>query len=367
MTTILFFILGLGLLIAGAELLVRGASHLAALIGISPLIIGLTVVAFGTSSPELAVSLKSALSLQDGIAVGNVVGSNIFNILLILGISALIVPLGISRQLIRYDVPLMILASVLVLWWGFDGRISRFEGLLLFCGLIAYLLLLTLLNRKETSHSIADQDEQHTTIPATHNRKKYVVQYLFFVVAGLGLLWLGSHWLVESSVVVARYLGVNELIIGLTIVAGGTSLPEVVTSIVASIRHERDIAVGNVVGSNLFNILGVLGIAGLVSPVGLEITPPALHFDIPVMIAVAIICFPIFFTGLTISRWEGALFLAYYGAYLLYLFLGAIQHAYFPDYHFILVCIIAPLTGLTLLFTTIREMMTRHHRINTSS
>lgn len=348
--TIVFLILGLALLVVGAESLVRGASRLAAALGISPLVIGLTVVAFGTSSPELAVSVQSALAGQANIAVGNVVGSNIFNVLFILGLSSLVIPLVVSRQLIRFDVPVMIAVSVLVLILGLDGAISRLEGFLLFLGIVLYTGYLIRLSRKETALA---KDEFSTEYGAQEpTSPKMVVTNLFFVLVGLGLLVLGSDLLVDGAVTIARYLGVSDLVIGLTVVAAGTSMPELVTSIVAAKKGERDIAVGNIVGSNIFNILCVLGLSALVSPTGVAISVAALSFDIPVMIAVALACFPIFFTGMVISRTEGALFTFYYIAYTAYLVLQALNHSALGLFSNALLYGALPLTALGLIVSS---------------
>ena len=263
-------IFGLALLILGGELLVRGASRLAVAMNISPLVIGLTVVAFGTSSPELAVSLQSAFTGKADIALGNAVGSNIFNILFILGISALIVPLVVSSRLIRWDVPLMIAVSALLLLLGLDGRIGRLDGLVLFSGLLAYTYWCVRQSRRDSNE--VKTEFVHENPVSKSNRVSMLVQ-IVFIIGGLILLGVGSRWLIGGSVVVATRLGVNELIIGLTIIAAGTSLPEVVTSIMAALRGERDIAVGNVVGSNIFNILCVLGLASMVAPNGVKILP----------------------------------------------------------------------------------------------
>lgn len=343
---------GLVLLILGAEALVRGASRLAAAVGISPLIIGLTVVAFGTSSPEFAVTINSSLANQANIALGNIIGSNIFNVLFILGLSALIVPLLVSQQLVRFDVPLMIAVTLVVAIMAADGRVSRLEGSILFAGLIGYLVFLLILGRKESQPV---QDEYAHEFGGTARKTTLgMAANLLMAAAGLGMLVLGSRWLVSGAVTVAQQLGVSELIIGLTIIAVGTSLPEVVTSVVASLRGERDIAVGNVVGSNLFNLLGVLGLAGILTPAGIEVSPAAIRFDIPVMLAAAVACLPIFFTGRLIARWEGGLFLAYYIAYTLYLILGATQHDALPVYSLTMLRFVIPLTVLTLIIVSIR-------------
>jgi cation:H+ antiporter len=353
----LFLIAGLVLLIAGAELLVRGAARLAAAFGISPLVIGLTVVAFGTSSPELAVSLQSAAAGQADIALGNVVGSNIFNILFILGISAAIIPLVVAQQLVRLDVPLMIGISALVYLFGLNGQIGRLEGALLFAGIVAYTVFLIRQSRKE-SKAIQDEYAQEYGDRQPHDARQYIVNAVF-VVAGLALLILGARWLVDSAVSLAQALGLSELIIGLTIIAAGTSMPEVATSIVAAVRGERDIAVGNVVGSNIFNILAVLGLTSLLAPNGVSVPAPALAFDIPVMIAVAVACLPIFFTGFKVARWEGWLFLGYYAVYVLYLILDATQHDALPLFSTAMLVFVVPITVLTLAVFVVRDARKR--------
>ncbi|MEH8119371.1 calcium/sodium antiporter [Aeromonas allosaccharophila] len=352
MMTLVWLAVGLVCLVMGAEYLVRGAARLATMMGISPLVVGLTIVAFGTSAPELAVSIQSGLEGQAGIAVGNVVGSNIFNVLFILGISALIVPLVVSQQLVRFDVPLMIAVSLLVLMFGWDGRISFFEGALLFAGVVAYTVFLFVQSRRETKAVQAEYEQEFgQKEPETPHS---LPRNLFFIVAGLGMLILGSRLLVSSAVEIAHYFGVSDLVIGLTIVAVGTSLPEVVTSIVAALRGERDIAVGNVVGSNIFNILCVLGLTSMVTPGGLEVSATALQFDIPVMIAVALACLPIFFTGYTIARWEGALFLAYYIGYTTWLILHATSSPLQSQFSAALTGFVLPLTAITLVVLVVR-------------
>jgi cation:H+ antiporter len=349
----LWFALGLIALVVGAELLVRGASKLAISFGISPLVVGLTVVAFGTSAPEMAVSVQSAWSGQVDIALGNAVGSNIFNVLLILGASALIVPLVVHQQIIRQEVPVMIVASLLLWAMAADGGISRWEGLLLASLVVGYTIVIIRQSRRETAAIRAEYDEAFEG-GAQGWDAHWGVQILL-VLAGLALLVLGSNWLVEAAVAFAKYLGVSELVIGLTIVAAGTSLPEVATSILAAIRGERDIAVGNVVGSNIFNILAVLGISASIAPGDLAVAPAMLAFDLPVMVAVAVACLPIFFTGHLIARWEGALFLAYYAAYTAYLILDAAGHDAQVGFSAVMGGFVLPLTALTLLVLSWRH------------
>jgi cation:H+ antiporter len=346
----------MGFLIIGAEALVRGASSIATMLGISPLVIGLTVVAFGTSSPELAVSIKSALSGQANIAMGNVVGSNIFNVLFILGISALIVPLVVSQQLVRLDVPLMVTLSVVVLVLSLDKTLSRVDGVILVTGLVTYVWFLIHQSQRET---IAVREEYAKEFGTERHVKGNWPKNVGLVIGGLVLLVLGSRWLVDSAVLFAQYLGVSELVIGLTIVAAGTSLPEVVTSVIAAVRGERDIAVGNVVGSNIFNIMGVLGCASMVAPTGIEVAPAVSRFDIPVMIVVAFACLPIFYTGGSISRKEGALFLGYYASYTLYLVLAASHHDALPRFSAVMLYFVIPLTMVTLIIVALREMRSR--------
>jgi len=354
--TIVYFIVGLVFLVIGAEFLVRGASRLAAALGISPLVIGLTVVAFGTSAPELAVSIKAALADQSGIAVGNVVGSNIFNVLFILGLSAVIVPLVVSKQLIKFDVPLMILLSFTVLLFALDGRFSRFEGILWFTGLIIYVSFLIYQSRKDNRKAAEAIDPEVAELLGDPSEKQAWLKNIGLIAIGLVLLVLGSRWLVDSAVIFAKYFGVSEVIIGLTIVAAGTSLPELVTSIIAALRGERDIAVGNVVGSNIFNIMAVLGITSIVAPAGIPVESSTLSFDIPVMIGVALACLPIFFTGQTISRSEGLLFFVYYVAYTIYLVLVATSNPALAPFGKVILYGALPLTALGLVVFSLRQL-----------
>lgn len=344
MLTLLLFLVGLTALVVGAEWLVRGASRLAAAVGVSPLVIGLTVVAFGTSSPELAVSVQAAWTGQADLAVGNVVGSNLFNVLFILGISAVITPLAVAYQLLRLDVPVMIVVSVLTLVLGWDGAISRLDGALFVAGVLTYTSWLIRSSRKEVAAERAAAPGK----PQAAFSAGRVLTDLALILVGLGLLVLGSRWLVQGAVAIATALGVSQLVIGLTVIAAGTSLPEVAASIAAAVRGERDIAVGNVVGSNIFNILAVLGFSSLVTTGGVQVSAAALQFDIPVMIATAVACLPIFYTGGTISRWEGVLFLAYYGLYTTYLILNATRYAGLASFQAAMLWFVIPLTVLTL-------------------
>lgn len=339
---LILFVVGLVLLVAGAEVLVKGASRLAVGFRISPLVIGLTVVAFGTSAPELAVSSRAALGGQGDIALGNVLGSNIFNVLFILGLSALIAPLVVSRQLIRLDVPIMIGASLLVILLSLDGRLGRLDGLLLFVLIVAYTVFLIISSRRaNTPADAADLGVPDAAGSAWVN--------LLFVLGGLVMLVLGARWLVEGAVVMATSMGVSERVVALTIVAAGTSLPEVATSVIASIRGQRDIAVGNVVGSNIFNLLAVLGVASFLAPAGIAVSEAVLRFDMLVMFAVALACLPIFVSGLRINRWEGLLFIGYFCVYTLHVVTTDGGGSAVPGLQAAMLFYVMPLTAVTLM------------------
>jgi len=336
---------GLVLLVAGAEGLVRGASRIALAAGISPLVVGLTVVAYGTSTPELVVSGYAAVGGQPDIAVANVVGSNVFNVLFILGLCAVITPLTIHRQVWRREVPIMIGASFLLAFFAYDGRVGRLEAAVLLAGIVAYTVLSIRASRREGA--AAQAEAAHGEGLDTTRRGGWLVSILL-VAGGLVALVFGARWFVDAAVSIARSLGVSEVVIGLTIVAAGTSLPEVATSIVATFRGERDIAVGNVVGSNIYNALGIVGVAGMLAPGGLPVHPSMIAFDVPVMLAVAVATLPLFFTERRLSRWEGAVFLGYYGAYTAYLVLKAAEHDALPVFASAMWRAVLPLTLLTV-------------------
>jgi cation:H+ antiporter len=319
--TLALFIIGLALLLAGAELLVRGAARLATTAGIPPLIVGLTVVSFCTSSPELAVSASSALAGKADLALGNVVGSNIFNILFILGLSAMVAPLLVKMQLIRFDVPIAVAASVAVWVMGLSGTISRPAGLLLFAGVVAYIVFLVQQARREKNKAV--QAEFEAAYGRQPRDAKQMLLYLGMIAGGLAMLVIGSNWMVNGAVTLAQWLGVDDVLIGLTVIAAGTSLPEIATSVMASVRGERDIAVGNVIGSNIFNLLAVLGLTALLSPNGVPVPADMIRFELPVMIAVTAVCIPIFFIGMSVTRGEGAALFGFYIAFTLFLILEA--------------------------------------------
>lgn len=292
------------LLILGASGLVRGSSALALKAGLSPLIVGLTVVAMGTSSPELVVALKAGLSGQGNIVVGNVVGSNIFNIAAILGLTALICPIAVNRQVIKGDAPVMLATALLLLLLLSDQQISRLEGIFMTVGLIIYTATLIWIARRQNN-----QDFEGVPAPSSSHWAKD----LLILGGGLIILVLGSSLLVEHAVIIARQWNVSEAVIGLTIIAAGTSLPELATSLVAALRGQADMAVGNIIGSNIFNVLCIAGITGAITPYS------ANHvslLDYTVMIGFSALLIPILWTGQTIRRSEGALLL---GGYLVYL------------------------------------------------
>ena len=352
MTNALVLIAGLALLVAGAELLVRGASKLALSLGMTPLIVGLTIVSVGTSAPEIAVSMSSALNGQADLALGNVIGSNIFNVLFILGVSAVILPLSVNAQLVRQEIPVMVGAVLLLLPLMLDGRISRGEGLLMLAALVAYTVHLLRSPNQELPEA---PDELRSELPSARRWDGHWGVQLLLILGGLALLILGARWLVDAAVQIARSLGLSELVIGLTIVAAGTSAPEVATSVMAALRGQRDIAIGNVVGSNIFNILGCLGLVAVVAPEGMPVASAALNFDYWVMLATALACLPVMLSGREIARWEGAVFLSYYVAYCAFLILRVQQHDALLAFSGVMLTYVIPLTIIAMVASLMRR------------
>jgi len=359
-----WFVVGVVALVVGAESLVRGSSRLAARSGLSPVVIGLTVVAFGTSAPELAVSIGAAAGGESEIALGNVIGSNIANVLLVLGLSAVVGGgLVVAQRIVRVDVPIMIVMSALVLVLGLDGRIGRLDG-----GLFVAILIVYLVWTVRSAVGDQDTDEDHDGVAdaaalaseysSALGREKIrgssLWRDLLYVVGGLALLVVGAQSLVTAATDIARALEISELVIGLTVVAVGTSLPEIATSVVAAARGQRDMAVGNAIGSNLFNILAVLGITGVVSPV--IVSSGARGFDLPFMLAVAVACLPIFADGFILRRWQGAVFLSYYVAYLVWLGLDAAEHDLQSAFSSLMLYFAVPLTALTVIVVAYRAI-----------
>lgn len=298
------------MLFIGAEGLIRGSSTLAIKIGITPLIVGLTVVAFGTSAPELVVSLKAALVGNSSISLGNVIGSNIANIALILGIASLIRPLYVHANIIMREIPIMIGVSILLIVLLLDGEVGFIDGLIFVLGIIVYTIVNIYMARKEKSSEVKEEFEEGL------KSRLGVPVSIIFVVIGLGLLIIGANFFVQSAVAIAKLFNISDAIIGLTIVAIGTSLPELITSIVASYKKESDIAIGNVVGSNIFNILGILGITALIVPISLI---GISSIDLIIMVLTAVLLLPLSKSGMRISRIEGLFLVAGYVAYTYYL------------------------------------------------
>ncbi|WP_434604992.1 calcium/sodium antiporter [Pseudomonas sp. Z1-29] len=339
------------LLIAGAELLVRAAVGLAARLQVRPLIIGLTVVAFGSSAPQMAVSLQATLAQNADIAVGSVIGSTIFNLLVTLGLSALIIPLRVSRQLVRLDIPLMIGACLLVFVLAWNEELSRLDGALLLIALAVYLALLL----RQSRHS----GRPH---PLGEVVDMAWPKSLVMIASGLAMLVFAGHLLLGAAVEVATDLGLSERIIGLTIVAVSTSLPELATSLIAALRGQRDIAVGNVIGSNLFNLLGVLGVTALAAPSPLSVSPNALDFDLPVMLGVAVLCLPVFYSGYRVTRAEGLLLLGLYLAYGLHVVSFTTGMPLAGQLERLMLFYVLPALLAFLLFTSVRAWRRQHHK-----
>ncbi len=303
-------LIGIGslLLYAGAEALVRGSASLALRLGVTPLAVGLVVVAFGTSSPELTVSIKAALAGNSAISLGNVIGSNICNIALILGLAALVRPIRVQVQVVRREVPIMIGVTALLWLFLLDGTLSRLEGSILILGLLGYVVFSFISARREHSRLQVSNGTEDVS-----GMSRHLWLDVLLVVGGLGVLILGTDIFLDGALSLAGLLGLSQAVIGLSVVAVGTSLPELATSIVASIRNEGDIAVGNVVGSNVFNILAILGIAALIMPLratGFQVQ------DYLILMATSVAVLPLMRTDWRLDRWEGALLL---GAYIFYI------------------------------------------------
>ncbi|KUG51804.1 sodium:calcium antiporter [Serinicoccus chungangensis] len=342
---------GLVLLVVGGELLVRGASNLATRLGLSPLVVGLTVVSVATSAPEFAVTVGAVLDGQPELAVGNVVGSNIANILLILGIAALVLPLTVREQLVKIDVPVMVGLSVALLLVALDGVITTVEGLILLVVMVAHTVLTVVVSRRKQRRELRKR-----RAPASREGEPMgVLPALGLVVAGVALLVLGANLLVAGAVNIAEALGVSGLVVGLTVVAVGTSLPELAASVIAAVRGERDLAVGNVVGSCIANIGLVLGVPAIISSGGLPVPFPAIALDIPLMVAASVALAPVVFTGFTVARWEGGLFVLLYLAYTAFVVLNATRHEALQGFEIVMVIFVLPLVGLTLLVTATFE------------
>jgi cation:H+ antiporter len=353
--TVVMLLAGFVALIAGAEALIRGAARLAARTGMSSVVIGLTVIAFGTSAPELAVGIGDAIRGGDeagALAVGNVVGSNIANILLVLGLAAGVGgTLFVAQRIVSLDVPIMIGVSVLVLLLVLDGSVSRLDGAILTSLLVIYLVWTVRSSRREASEVVAEYDE---ALDPEALKRSSLAADVGFVLLGIALLVVGARLLVESASDIAADLGVSDLLIGLTVVAIGTSLPEIATSVLAAVRGERDLAIGNAIGSNLFNLLAVLGITALVSPGVLPVDPAAVRIDVPIMVAVAVLCLPVFANGAVLARREGFVFVVLYAGYIAWLVLDAAGHGLRDPYGAVMLFVIVPAVSIAAVTLWIR-------------
>lgn len=351
--TVIALTVGLVFLTLGAELLVRGASSIATRFGIAPIVIGLTVVAFGTSAPEFAVSVQGALTGNSDVAIGNVVGSNTFNILLVLGLSAVIGSLTIEQRIIKRDIPILLAISVVIYGLVWNELVGRMEGGFLFIGLLVYTWWLLQDARKAESVKVTAEYEEAVQQVEGETVTRPLYFQIGLVVVGLALLILGSRFLVSSATTIAEAFGVSDLVIGLTVVAAGTSLPELATSVMAAYRGQRDIAVGNVVGSNLFNLLGVLGASATLSSSGIPVNRELIRLDYPVMLAATLVLIPICWNGFAIKRWEGMLLAAFYVAYVAYLVMDA-GDSTAPELFRVMMLIVIPIVLIAFTATGIQ-------------
>lgn len=345
--SVVLFVVGLATLIGGAELFLRSVDKFGAAWSVSPVVMGLTVVAFATGAPELAISLQAAVDGKPDLVVGNILGSNIANILLILGIAGLVQPLKITNRIIKVDVPMVIGASLLLFILARDGLLSPLDGGIILLALTGYSIFMYFQIRKDRLANISlsegslKLDEELTTA--------FYVKYIVLLLVGLVLIVMGSRMMVHSAVEIAGVLGISELIIGLTIVSIGTSLPEVATS-VSAVRHgDSDTAVANVMGSNLYNILLTLGLTVVIAPGAIDVSMDAVNLDLPFMLIVAGACLPLFWPGKELGRPEAFGFLTYYGLYLAYLVLISIQHPFKDQFEGIMVWVVIPITVLLII------------------
>ncbi len=348
---------GLLVLLLAGHLVVRAASALGARLGLSPMVIGLTIVAAGTSAPELAV-VGQAIAVDDTeLAVGSIIGSNIANVLLVLGIVALLGAIHVTSRVVRIDIPVMIAASTLFLLFALDGTLGRVDGIILFGGLILFVTWTLRATRRRPDRSGAaesagtDGESAAVGVPDGPTLRRVIIE----LVAGIAVLAVAARFVVSGAEEIARSLGVPELIVGLTIVALGTSAPEIVTTLVAAFQGRRDLAVGNAVGSNIFNILLVLGVAGILAPSGISVSEDALQLDLPILLAAAIACLPIVAWDYTLNRWEGAIFVSYYAAYLVFLVLDATGHRAKDPFALIMLAFVLPLTIITAATVILRK------------
>lgn len=356
------FLGGLIGLLIGGHFVVDGASKIGARFGLSPMVIGLTVVAAGTSAPELAVVFRAIAADDTELAIGSIIGSNIANVLLVLGLVATFGTIRVTNRVVRVDIPIMIGASVALLVLSLDNRLSRLDGILLFSALVAFVTWTLWATPKHTEEHLgeggggpgADLGIRVKAGPLAGGLKALGVEVVGLVV-GIGALAVAARFVVSGAEEIAISLGVPELIVGLTIVALGTSAPEIVTTVIAALKGRRDLAVGNAVGSNIFNILLVLGASTTLAPRGIAISRDALELDLPILVAAAVACLPIVFWDNKLDRWEGAVFVGYYLAYLTFLVLDATGHRASDPFAFVLLAFVMPLTVLTLAVVVFRQ------------
>ena len=364
MNPVLSFLLGLcGLLVAG-HLVVGGASGIGRRFGLTPTVVGLTVVAAGTSAPELAVVLGAVVADDTELAVGSVIGSNIANILLVLGLAASFGAIGVTNRVVRVDIPIMVLTSVAFLVFSLDGMMSRLDGSVLFISLVIFVVWTLRAARKEPSADPPTDNEATgpVSVPAA---RAGLLGDLARLAIGIGGLGVTSRLVVSGAERIATSLGIPELIVGLTIVALGTSAPEIVTTVIAALQGRRDLAVGNAVGSNIFNILLVLGFSTIVAPNGIAIGVDALELDLPIMVAAAVACLPMVFWDGKLDRWEGMVFVGYYVAYLVFLVLDATGHRASDPFALVMLGFVVPLTVITVIVVVLRQRSSRSISVTT--
>lgn len=318
---VLLLILGLALLLAGAEFLVRGAARISTVIGIPPMVIGLTIVAIGTSTPELAVSISAGLKGNGGLGVGNIAGANVFVMLFVVGLSALWRPLPLQSQVIKLELPMIVAAALTMTLLAWDGQLSQRDGIIMLSGGALYTIALIYVTRTASRTAKKEFREEYGPQSVRPSRPRWLARigYGAMLIGGIALTVTGAELLVRGAVSIAQWAGISSGIIGLTIVAFGTSSPELVTTMVSTYRNDRDVAIGNIMGSGVYNILAILAIACIVTPGGLPVERQLLSFDIPLMAGVALGAIPVFVTGRRVSRFEGALGIVVYLSYVTWL------------------------------------------------
>lgn len=315
-----WIVLGLIALIGGAELIVRGGTRVAAILGIPPIVIGLTIVSVGTSAPELAIGIEAATRGNGALAIGNIAGTNTVNLLLILGLSALLRPLALGLQTLRFDLPLMAAVAIAFLVMAWDGSLSHTDGAVMVLLGIGYTIGIIHRSPRE-SRAVKREYAEEYAVRSSMRPSIQTVLSIAALFAGIAVVVVGSGWLVDGSVTLARAMGVSEALIGLTIVAIGTSSPELVTTVVGTLRNDREVAIGNLLGSSIYNILAIMGITCLAAGAPLPVDGQLLTIDIPVMVLATLACVPVFWTQRRVTRIEGGSFVGAYLAYLAYLVL----------------------------------------------